>query len=884
MKFQGDTKVGLPTASVIAKMINTPQDNNQGNNKVDVGGLESIITQLTKKQSLNEDLLGLFPDIQFCAETVSNTIISPNDMVTKSFNLNFDTLKLGTDLKGSLSEVIKANINNYYELDNNLSDIIYNSLFIKGAHVECFIPESAIDDIINSEEYKKQQNESGEITVESFVKFSSKSNKGIFKDNNISIKEYGKIISGTLSTETGVKFEKFEDEKTSVKVKDELGIEFLDDYSCLFSSFVSKELTKKSISNLYKKNNDKKISTESGLTTLKTEISKIFKDPRKLEEEKLLNIECFNDTTRKSIGRPLNIKLDMNIVKPIWSNTPDNHIGYLVLLDDNSNIINSKNYLDSNNGFESGIISYSTTNTKSITDNILSRAISGLKNMTEKDKDLENMEELYGSILHNTIIKKLNDGKMKDIANLSKDQNFLNIMFKRALKGKKTKVLFLPVDVVSYFAYEFRDNGIGLSRLDKISVLMSMRAIMLFAKLMSNIKNSIPITEVEATIDSKEPDIKGAISKIVSSTMKNHQVSLPIGTADVNSLVQWVHNLGYVYNISSDRLPDTKVKLNDSSRNIRVPEDTISEILEELCYMEFFMNAEMVKSGKDANFATTIITQNKLFENRIIKQQIKTEKLLTRHIRTILNNDALIRREIKSIIDNNFKEIKKLNKDFFQETKGYTEEDIKEVLIDIIIEDISVTLPKPTSLNEGNNLKTTLQDYSDAIDSYVEKVFDDEAFSAAFAGDEASENIGSYRAIIKKMLIQEWITENNYIPSVSKFLTLDDNNQSINNLFTQYSDMKETFNILVKDFVKKNKKQVEKINNDINKIKSETDENTDSEFDNPTDIKSNEEDENLLDNKEEDKDLNLEEKEDDKVDKEKDIEKDEDGLPSGDIL
>ena len=31
----------------------------------------------------------------------------------------------------------------------------------------------------------------------------------------------------------------------------------------------------------------------------------------------------------------------MNIVKPIWSNTPDNHIGYLVLLDDNSNIINN---------------------------------------------------------------------------------------------------------------------------------------------------------------------------------------------------------------------------------------------------------------------------------------------------------------------------------------------------------------------------------------------------------------------------------------------------------------------------------------------------------------------------------------------------------------
>ena len=351
-----------------------------------------------------------------------------------------------------------------------------------------------------------------------------------------------------------------------------------------------------------------------------------------------------------------------------------------------------------------------SSNAKTVSDGILNRAISGLKTMTEDSKDLENMEDIYSGILHNTIVKKISEGKLRNIGNLSKDQNFLRLMFNRALKGKKTKIVYLPVDVVSYFAYEYKDNGMGLSRLEKISVLMSMRAIMLFAKLMANIKNSIPITEVEATIDSKEPDVKAAMNKIISSTLKNHQVSLPIGTADVNSLVQWVHNLGYVYNISSDRLPDTKVKLQDSSRNVKIPEDTISEILEELCYMEFFMNSDMVKSFKEVNFATTVVTQNKLYENRIMKQQLKTEINMTKKIKTILTNDAVLRNKLIDILISNITELKKLNKELLSliSSNKVTDEELAEILLELVIDDLVVSFPRPTRLSEGDNLAKSL--------------------------------------------------------------------------------------------------------------------------------------------------------------------------------
>lgn len=822
MFFQSNQSVSIPTATAISKMLNQPIDNNRNNtgkgNMVDVGGLESIIKQVAGKQSINEDLIGLFPDMKFCAETVSLSIISPNDMITKNYNVNFTSLKLGNELKGSMSEAVKSDLNTYYNISNKLADMIEDGLFMKGSYPECFIPESTLNDIITDDKYKKV--ETGDITVESFFKSTTRA-KGIFnKQNTISAKDYKDIISDVLD-----KSDLTIESATAVKLDKELGIELSDDISLLYSNFIDDNITKKSITGLYKNKTNKEFTTESGVkTNVKDEIIKLFKNPDKLTEEPLINIESYADGSRKSLGRPLHIKLDPISVKPIWSITPDNHLGYLVLLDENSKIINSKDF--NSNGMDNANTIGFSSNVKTVSDSILNKAISGLKNMTEDNKDLDNMEEIYGTILHNTIVKKLSEGKLKNLGNLSKDQNFLRLMFNRSLQGKKTKILFLPVDVVSYFAYEYKDNGMGLSRLEKISVLMSMRAIMLFAKLMANIKNSIPITEVEATIDAKEPDVKAAINKIISSTLKNHQVSLPIGTADVNSLVQWVHNLGYVYNISSDRLPDTKVKMNDASRNIKIPEDTISEVLEELCYMEFFMNAEMVKYGKDANFATTVVTQNKLYENRIAKQQIKTEHNLTRLVKTILSNDATIRNEMLSIINSNLKVIKKLNKDIISlvSTSEVKDEELADIILDIMIEDISITLPRPTSLSEGNNLKTTLNDYKEAVESYVDVMFDNEAFGTAIAGEEISTNIESYKAIIKKMLLQEWVNDNNYIPSMSKFLTLDESGESLNNLFSQYTGMMETFGKLVKGFTKDNKKAIDKIDNELNKLNEHSDE------------------------------------------------------------
>lgn len=804
-----DGSISLPTASAISKMVKSV-GSDQKPNKIELGTLESIATSLTSKNKITEDLLQLLPDLEFCATTTSTSIVSPNDMLTKTFTIDFENIIMGSELKGTIADVIKQQVNGYYKVSNNMDKYVKDGLFMKGANVEAYIPEAALDEIIgkNKHQEKGDKDGYGEITIESALKAinNSKTSVGIFANNNLPLAFVNKQIEENKlkgmkddkEIEETITLESAVEKKNNISAMDLLNVEFSDNISCLFTNELELAGKKSEIGKLYTKES---VTTESAVGN--DVLSRLFKSADDYEEEAIVQIPEYNNTVRKSFGRPLKLELDMEIVKPIWAGKPSNHIGYLILLDEKSNIVSPKNHEQKYTKSTIPVTFYN--NTSSMKDNLISKAVNGLSSMTQGLEDLENIEEIYCNVLHNTIVKKIRDGKLKEIGELSKDQKFLNIMFTRALEGKKTRILFLPESLVSYFAYEFRENGMGISRLEKINIIVSMRVIMLFAKLMANIKNSIPLTKVTANIDKDTPDIIKAVNDIVTATAKTHQVGIPIGISNVNDIVSWMHNAGYVYDIKSEKLPDTTIDISDNSRAIKTPEDTISEILEELSYMAFFMNSQMVRSGMDANFATTIITQNKLYENRIVAQQIVTEQLLTDRIKKIVTNDEVIRKELVSSISENLSKIKNLNKDTLKEIEeNNTKTQVVEKLLDVFIENMVVRLPRPTSYSEGTNLKTILGDYAEAVDKYLEIAFDAESFDSTVVGD-ISDKIPQLKSVIKKVLVQDWINENNYIPGMSKFLTLDDDGESNNNIFNKYSDFMETFSKLANPFLKQQK-------------------------------------------------------------------------------
>lgn len=833
----------LPTASALAKLVKKPTTKNKnGNTNIDISRLDEITSILVKKNRMSSDMLTLLPDIEFCADTSSASIVSPNDLTTKTYSINFKNITMGSELKGTIAELIKQEVNSEYNVEQDMVNYVKNSLFMLGADVEVYIPEASLNEIITDSKNKTSSvtNGYGDITVETATKNMKSSSKGIFSKQKITLESLE--LDGKSKEVIFGKEDKKDDELTlesankqkALDVTKLLNIEFTDDLNVLFTSKKKVEDKVNEINNMYGG-----LTTESAVTKEAEDIlNRLFLDSDEYGKDEVLSIKEYGDTNRASVSRPLKLRPPMEIVKPIWAITPDNHLGYIIALDDNHHLIAPEYQDEFGNTNKSNIpvqFYNSSTNTK---DNLISKAVSGLTKMTNTVPDLNEIQDIYGDILQKTIEKKIKDSKFKDIGEFSKDQKFLNLMFSRALEGKKTKLIFLPESLVSYFAYDYHENGVGRSRVDKISVILSMRVIMLYAKLMANIKNSIPLTKVTATIDPKTPDVIKAVQDIVTSTTKLHQMDVPIGTTNINDIATWGQHAGMIYNIESDRLPDTKIDIQDTSRNVKTPEDTVSEILEELSYMAFFMNTAMVQGSKEINYAVSIITQNKLYENRIVVQTVLTEKNLTTRVKKILRNDAVIREKLITAIEINLPKIKNLNKTLISEITGKDEKNKKikravlEKICDAFIDNLEISLPRPTSYSEGSNLKSAFQDYKGVVEDYIDLIFADENFTAEAVG-ELSEDIPKLRSILKIMLLQDWVAENNHMAAINQFLTLDEDGVSNNDILTKYSSFVETFSKLANNFKKKNVAFIKKNDEAIEKIKEKngTEDDEDGEGD-----------------------------------------------------
>ena len=122
--------------------------------------LPNIADSVNKKIKNNESVLELFPDIELAIQIIVSSIISPNDMLSTNSIYVSPNIKLPPDVTNALTDTIKKHINVNYNLDDNLYDIVKETMFTKGATAFAIIPEASLDDVINPDY-------NGQISIES---------------------------------------------------------------------------------------------------------------------------------------------------------------------------------------------------------------------------------------------------------------------------------------------------------------------------------------------------------------------------------------------------------------------------------------------------------------------------------------------------------------------------------------------------------------------------------------------------------------------------------------------------------------------------------------------------------------------------------------------
>lgn len=728
-------------AALFSKMIANPDKK-----KIDINNLNFInISQQTNSLLRNnEDILDLFPDTQLGIRILTSSILSPNDMVSDKLTFTSPDIRLPSSVKMILTDTIKDYIYSNYSFLDNLNTIVEEALITKGAYVQAIIPEASVDDVIH------QRVKESIFSTESLVKLVDDNYKGEFEISNESFVTH--VYNG----------------KSDKISQEDLGVNITNNYNILNVRNIALEAMEDF--------NLNKLNTGLTFGPSTEDLDDLFINPNTYKYQRVQEITNGKDASRLSLSKPLVMKLPVDSVVPIHVvGDPSKHIGYFVLLDENGNPIDYKSLEYTNDAMMQSFLQYES-NTGMNRFSLVDKAKANLNQQVGKDIILNNLSDLYSNVVGSMIEKRLKLGNLWKLGEIDDVADVYRTMLTRALKHQRTNLLYLPKELVNYFAYDYRDNGTGKSLMEKNSVLYSIRAILLFTKLMAQVKNSVTNTKVTVNLDEDDPDPEKTIADITNLAMHSRRTIFPFGVINVKDLSQWAQSLGFYFDFKGNGIPNMEVNFEDTSTNKTIPDTAIDEDIRRMIFMGFGIPAELMDAGIQPEFATTVVSNNILFAKYILQLQKKTNRCLKDLVRKIILNDGVLQAKFRNTIIENITDIKKhmkseLRLEDDEVDKRLTTTSVCNYIIKKYAMELEVTLPEP-EVSEADSLQKALDAYKSNLESYLDLILDSGVLTDKYLGKFSGE-IDGIKGLVKAVLIKKWAEENNFLPEVSEILTKD---------------------------------------------------------------------------------------------------------------
>lgn len=707
--------------------------------------LENIYNKIKTVKQNNKNIIKLFPDIELAIQILVSSILSPKKMtdiqlnykLEKDFNINSPGL-------ASIVEKVKVYINDEYELEEKLPEILREALFSSGAYALAIIPESAVDEVINTDLLPSYSTEEFKQRADFLINTLSRP---------VNILNIG---NRNVPLDTTPKAENFIDHLAS-----EAFVNITDNVGVLKFNTIREKINKSIVNNAIKKNIA--ISTES---KEKLDYLDIFRQKTSISANKDIEfVKTKSETKRKSVGKPMVIKIPTESVIPIFiPGDETEHIGYFVLLDETGKPLNTE-IKDTNLSQLNSSINQSGQASQL---SPVQKAYSSLVGDTNANVDVNQLFSLYKEVLERQIYQSVKNSLYGSNLEIANKNDIYFLMFTRALADQRTSVLYIPKNLLIYFAFYYNELGLGKSLLENLSVLCSLRAILLFSKVMAYAKQSIDVTKVNISLDPNDPDPEKTIEQVQDSVLKLRQNYFPLGINNPVDLVNWIQRAGLQFSYSNNPLlPNIQIDFENANIQHTIPSSELEEDLRKQTILALGLTPETIDSGFTPEFATTVVNNNILLSKRVSIYQKTLTKHLSGMISTIMYNDEDLRTILrKEILEN----IESINEQLDDEEKQLLTKD-KAAFIEYFLnkfgESMYIELPKPENTNL-TNLSAEYDIYKDNLDKVLDSVMSSEMFSENIAG-ELSNHIDTIKNIYKHHLLRAWMSNNNFYPEVLEF-------------------------------------------------------------------------------------------------------------------
>lgn len=772
--------------------------------------LPEISHDIQQRLTDYENITKLFPDFELAIQILVSSILSPKDLGPSELIYQTDEAMGPSELMATINEKIRTHHVKYYDIDNNLALYLRNALFDRGSYPIAVIPESSVDELIHGDRAISAESleEVGLIPknpTRSLKGFPNpmgylgnsekKSRRFSFEsldsrpmtdyDPNIKTKkETSSAIAQLLSLEDYLNSEPGKDVNPRYKPKD---IDEAVSKIAIIDNFEYLKFPAVLLSNGKKRVNEQLAERRMSLEAYALEANELSHTylTRTLYRKQATNNEVFrrvkteHETKRRSVGLPLVQALPTEAVIPIHvPGNPRNHIGYFVMIDEEGNPISK----ESQNRFLSLTNGTLLNQTQPVSSYLLDKARSNLVGYNDMSP-MDQASSIFGRLIEDELASRIQNGVYGQKADVGWNLELYRIMLARTLANQYTRLLYIPEELLAYFALDFHPNGVGKSLLDDLKILIGIRGILLFAQVMAEVKSSINLTKVNMTLDPKDPDPWRTITVGMHEVVRMRQNYFPLGINTPIDLADWITRAGFEFGFEGHpKIPNTKFDFETRNIQHTKPDSELSENLRKQTYMALTLSPETVDQGFTGDFATSIVSNNILLAKRVYNIQRDFLVCVRKYIQTITKNDYKLRPEIYQLIKENKEDLLqylgKQNKEEFILQNDQGEKEIDYIAyVDEYIERLKVDLPKPDAKTLDNQA-TAFDAYTSALDNALNAYISAEFITPAMAG-ELSNNINDIRAAYKAQLLRDWMAKNGYMDELGDIIRTNEDGKAV---------------------------------------------------------------------------------------------------------
>lgn len=730
----------------------------------------------------NQNILQLLPDIKQSLEIIIGTVMSPKDMSEPTLTFK-STSRVFDDTAATLLNYLKDYFISSYKIQDQLTDILWDVLGRTGAYPQAILPETTIDYMINSNgnvTFEELQNEkifNAQGQMESMGLLATRKTIGDNSDERslfefikqTSLEGYGDgtakpHFDGTILTP-------------------EFNISVLDNFDALkgplLKNRISRQVSQTAINHRRRGFTGDMYSSEAYTTTTdsgdytrtvesKRDLQKLYPE-RQFKSTPIMRVRGRGLLKKETVGHPFVLKLPTESVIPVFNPTnPKEHIGYYVLLDpvgyplrlselDNmykmlqtaSNVTNS-----SGSGLLSSMLQQSA--------NANSAGTGFDINQLSMHQQVGMAAPIFQQMVERDLLDRIERGYLGAGVKVGELESPCLIMLARALQGKRTQILFLPEELVSYIANDYDEYGLGKTLLDDSKMIAAMRSMNMIVNSVASSKNAITKRVLNVELSAAEKNPQKAAQIVMQEFVKGTHAEYPLSNNPVEQ-INYLQMAGVQINFADHpRLPNSKVSVDYLDNQYKPVDTGFDDHLKKLHIQATGLSPEIVEGSGAADFATQTVIQNVLTARRINLISKKIMSGVTQYVQLYTyNSQILMDGLIQRIKDNNIR---------VKDQTGCLLSD--EDVATLFLESIDVSLP-PADTTKTKEQKESFIEQAEFYEEALKYIFSEEFLTEEDLGTIGNmETIQKTQKFMKAHFMRRWMKENGVLTELFDTLSV----------------------------------------------------------------------------------------------------------------